>query len=213
MVYVELRFPVIGTALPSDHGYAMFGAISKVIPEIHSSDWLAVETVQGAANGNGITQLNDRAKLRMRAPQDRIPLILKLAGKRLTVGDKTIRLGIPQIILLKPSTSLYARCVTIKNHTEPESFLTAVAVKLDELGIAGEPELGNRRAFKVGNHTIVGYTLSIHDLTEESSIVLQERGLGGRRHMGCGFFVAIPSIHSPRQKSFNAAQTDEVNNE
>jgi CRISPR-associated protein Cas6 len=213
MIYVELRFPVLGSALPSDHGYAMFGAISKVIPEIHNSDWLAVETVQGTANGNGATQLNDRAKLRMRAPQDRIPLILKLAGKRLTVGDKTIRLGIPQIILLKPSTSLYARCVTIKNHTEPESFLTAVATKLDELGITGEPELGNRRAFKVGNHTIVGYTLSIHDLTEEGSIVLQERGLGGRRHMGCGFFIVIPSVHPSMQNRFSASQINEVSNE
>lgn len=191
MVYVELKFPVIGTALPSDHGYALFSALSKVIPEVHNSDWLAVETVQGAALGNGATQINSRAKLRIRAPQERVPLILKLAGKRLVVGGDTIRLGVPQILLLKPSASLYARCVTIKHHTEPESFLNAVAAKLDELGVTGEPEIGNRRAFKVGNHTIVGYTLSIHDLSEEGSIVLQERGLGGRKHMGCGFFIPI----------------------
>jgi CRISPR-associated protein Cas6 len=59
------------------------------------------------------------------------------------------------------------------------------------MGIRGEPEIGLRRAFRVGNHTIVGFGLSIHDLSDEGSIVLQERGLGGRRHHGCGFFNPI----------------------
>lgn len=191
MVYVELRFPVIGSSVPSDHGYAIFSAISRVIPELHHANWFALETVPGAARGDGATQLNPRARLRMRAPQDRVPLVLKLAGKRLDVSGYQVRLGVPQIFLLKPSSSLYARCVTIKNHTEPESFLDAVARKLDELGVKGEPELGPRRVLKVGNHTIVGFSLNIHELSEEGSIVLQERGLGGRRHMGCGFFVPI----------------------
>jgi CRISPR-associated endonuclease/helicase Cas3 len=195
MMHVELRFPVIGTALPSDHGYSIFGAISKAIPELHAADWLAVETVAGAARGDGATQINSRARLRMRAPQDRVPLILKLAGKRLDVSGYQVRLGVPQIFLLRPSASVYARCVTIKNHTEPESFLDAVARKLDELGVKGEPELGPRRAFRVGNHTIVGYTLSVHELSDEGSIVLQERGLGGRHHFGCGFFHPIRSVH------------------
>lgn len=191
MVYVELKYPVMGNMLPADHGYAMFSAISKLLPEVHGSDWFALETVQGTALGNGATRLNNRAKLRVRAPQDRVPLLLKLAGKRLLVAGDAIRLGVPQIALLKPSSSLYARCVTIKNHPEAESFLTAVAVKLDELGVTGEPEIGNRRAFKVASHTIVGYSLSLHDLTDAGSILLQERGIGGRRHQGCGFFLPI----------------------
>jgi CRISPR-associated protein Cas6 len=193
MVQVELRFPVIGTALPSDHGYSIFAAISRLLPELHTADWLAVETVAGAARGDGATAINSRARLRMRAPQDRVPLILKLAGKRLDVGGYQVRLGVPQIFLLKPSPSVYARCVTIKNHTEPESFLNAVARKLDELGVRGEPELGPRRAFRVGNHTIVGFALAVHELSDEASLVLQEKGMGGRRHMGCGFFNPINS--------------------
>ena len=68
---IELRFPVIGTALPSDHGYAVYAAISKLIPEAHQADWLAVETVPGAARGDGAIQLNERARLRMRLPQER----------------------------------------------------------------------------------------------------------------------------------------------
>lgn len=191
MIYVELRFPVIGTALPSDHGYALFSAISRMIPEAHGADWLAVETIPGTARGDGAIQLNPRARLAMRLPQDRLATMMKVAGRRLELDGSAIRLGVPQIFLLKPSPDLYARRVTIKKFTEPEPFLDAVARKLDELGVKGEPELGNRRAFRVGNHTIVGFGLSLHDLSDEGSIVLQEQGLGGRRHFGCGFFHPI----------------------
>jgi CRISPR-associated endonuclease/helicase Cas3 len=181
MIYVELRYPVIGATVPSDHGYAIFSAISRVIPEAHNADWLSLET--------GL--VNSRARLRIRVPQDRVPLILKLAGRRLGLGGHRVRLGAPRIFLLKPSSSVYARCVTIKNHTEPNRFLDAVAHKLDEMGIRGEPEIGLRRAFRVGNHTIVGFGLSIHDLSDEGSIVLQERGMGKHRNIGCGFFVPV----------------------
>ncbi len=191
MVYVELKFPVLGNSLPSDHGYALFACISRAIPEIHSADWFSVETVQGTKRGDGSIQLNPRAKLRVRCPQNHVPTLLKLAGKRLDVQGSAIRLSVPEISLLKPAASLYARCVTIKNHPEAESFLTAVAHKLDELGIEGEPELGNRRVFKVGTHHIIGYSVSVHDLSDDDSIVLQEQGIGGRRRMGCGYFVPI----------------------
>src|SRR5262245_10575478 len=191
MVHIELKFPVNGTTLLSDHGYGLYGAISRIIPEAHNADWLAIETIPGVARGDGVTQLDPQAKLKIRIPQDRVPLMLKLAGKRLEVGGHAIRLGAPQIYLLKPATTLYARIVTIKGFTEPEPFRDAVCRKLDELGVKGEPVIGPRRVVRVGNHTVVGFGLTIHELSEEGSVILQERGLGGRRRMGCGFFSPI----------------------
>ena len=188
---IELRFPVIGTALPSDHGYAVYAAISKAVPEAHQADWLAVETVPGAARGDGAIQLNERARLRMRLPQERMGVMLKLAGKRLDVSGYSIRLGAPQTFLLRPSSALYARCVTIKKFMEPESFLEAVRRKLAEMEVKGKPEIGPRRAFRVGGHTIIGFGLTLRELSKAASLLVQERGIGGRRHMGCGFFMPI----------------------
>jgi CRISPR-associated protein Cas6 len=195
MTYVELQFPFTGKTLPSDHGYGLYGAISRVIPEAHSADWLAVETIPGAARGDGVTQLDPQAKLKIRIPQDHVPLILKLAGKRLEVDGHAIRLGAPQIYLLKPATALYARIVTIKGFTEPGPFLDAVCRKLDEHGVKGEPVVGQRRVLKIGQHRVVGFGLTIHELSDESSILLQEQGLGGRRRMGCGIFGPINHPH------------------
>jgi CRISPR-associated protein Cas6 len=191
MTYLELRYPLTGSSLPSDQGYALFSALSRVIPEAHDSDWLAIETLPGVARGDGLTQLDGRARLKVRAPQDRVPLLLKLAGKRLEVDGHAVRLGAPQIYLLKPSPALYARTVTIKGYTEPEPFLEAVCRKLDALGVKGEPVVGPRRVLKVGTHTVVGFALAVHELSDEASILLQEQGLGGRRHMGCGIFNPI----------------------
>lgn len=191
MIYVELKFPMTGTFVPVNHGYALFGALSRLIPELHESDWFAMETLPGIARGDGTTQLDPQAKLKVRVPQDRVPLLLKLAGKRLELDSHSLRLGAPQIFLLQPATSLHARIVTIKNHKEPDSFTRAVCEKLDLLGLRGEPEVGARRIVKVANHTVVGFALTLHELSEEGSILLQERGLGGRRHMGCGWFNPV----------------------
>lgn len=217
MIHVELRFPFQGQTLPTDHGYALFAALSRLLPEAHDSAWLAVSTLPGMARGDGTLQLDPQAALRLRIriedepqppnqlqvdpqavlssclPHERVPLVLKLAGKRLNIGGHDLRLGAPQIFLLQPASALYARCVTIKKFTEPEPFLDAVCRKLDELGVKGEPVLGPRRVVRVGNHTIVGFGLAVHELSDEASLVLQEKGMGGRRHMGCGFFNPIAS--------------------
>ncbi len=191
MPFVELRFPVVGNLVPSDHGYPLFGSISRRIPEAHKADWLAIETIPGTACGDGLTQLEPHATLKIRLPQDRVHLMLKLAGKQLELTGHTIHLGAPQIFLLKPSAQLYARIVTIKGFTEPQPFLESVCRKLNELGVKGELAIGPRRVVRIGNHTIVGFALAIHELSDEGSIILQEQGIGGRRRMGCGIFFPI----------------------
>lgn len=200
MNYLELKFTVTGEILPSNHGYLLFSAMSRLVPDIHQSDWFAMETLPGVARGDGTTQLDPRAKLKVRLPQDRVPLLLKLAGRRLDLDGHVIRLGTPQIFLLQPSSSLHARIVTIKHHQEPETFINAVCQKLEELGVRGEPVIGERRIVRVSGHKVVGFALTLHELSDDGSILLQERGLGGRRHMGCGFFNPVRGIQLPIEK-------------
>lgn len=191
MIHIELKFPFTGKSLPTDQGYALYSAISRVVPEVHSADWFALETLPGVARGDGTTQLDPQGNLRMRLPQEHVSLLLKLAGKQLNLNGQAIRLGAPQINLLQPSSALYARIVTIKGYTEPEPFTDAVCRKLNKVGIRCEVVLGPRRVLQVGNHTIVGFGLALHELSDDASILLQEQGLGGRRRMGCGYFNPI----------------------
>jgi len=196
VVYVELRFPLTGVALPCDHGQAMFRAISRLIPEAASAGWLLVKDVRSARRPGGAPQDVLQARLRMRLPQSRVSLMLKLASRRLQVGSHPVRLGTPEISLLYPCSSLYAKCVAINNCTKPGAFLDALVWKLDGMGIACEIELGRCQRFCAGRRSLTGFALTLHDLSEEGSIALQEQGLGNHRHLGCGFFVpALKNLH------------------
>lgn len=191
MMYVDLHFPVIGTTIPSDHAYSLYGAISRLLPDAHQSDWLAIETIAGISRGDGCIQLDNRAKLKIRILCERIPFMLKLAGKRLDLDGQSIRLGAPQVYSLNPSSTLYSRIVTIKGYTEPGTFNEAIKRKLTGFGVNGEPIVGERRKVKISNHIIIGFALRIQKLEEEESILLQVKGLGGRRVMGCGIFSPV----------------------
>ena len=115
----------------------------------------------------------------------------------MNVGQYQIRLGTPQISLLRPSSSLHARIVTIKNHPEEDTFFEAIRQKLDSLSVTGEIAIGMRRVVKVSNHVVVGFAVTLHGLSNESSILLQEKSVGGRRHFGCGYFNPIGSLLLP----------------
>lgn len=184
MIYVELRFPITGNALPRDCSYQMYEAISRVIPEARGADWLTIEV-----QDDGPACAMPQAKLKMRLPQSRLSLMLKLSGRRMHAGNTLIRLSAPRVHLLKPCRSLYSRCVAMRGCAGQEPFLDRVARRLDEMGIEGEPELGPQRYARIGKRLVAGFALKVHDLSEEGSLLLQEQGLGNWKRAGCGYFV------------------------
>jgi CRISPR-associated protein Cas6 len=162
----------------------MYKAISRLIPEAGGADWLTIAMQVSCPVCAG-----PRAKLKMRLPQSRVSLMLKLSGREIRAGGCLIRLAAPQIDLLKACRSLYSRCVAMRNCVRREPFLDCLARRLDEMGIKGEPELGPRRYARMGRRTVAGFALKIHDLSEEGSMLLQEQGMGNWKQAGCGYFV------------------------
>lgn len=199
--HVAVRFPVEGRRLPADHGYALYSAITRLLPTAHAARWLAVELISGVPWREGIIALPTRgAALYLRVPADRYAAVLPLAGKRLDIDGHPLRLGIPSARPLQPAASLYARAVIIKKFTDAEPFLDAARRQLDALEITAALELPHdeqgrprRRVLRIKDKTIIGFSLAAHDLSDADSIKLQTLGLGGRRAMGCGIFNPIMS--------------------
>jgi CRISPR-associated protein Cas6 len=205
--YVTMRFPVEGKQLPADHGYALYSAIAHLAPALHNSPWLGTELISGVPWGEGIIMLPNRgAFFALRLPADQCAHALPLAGKRLNIDGHNIRLGIPTINLLTPAQALYARIVIIKKFTEAEPFLEAARRQLEALKIKSRLELPldergryRRRILRIHGKTIVGFSLIAHELSDEDSILLQSRGLGGKRNMGCGIFNPISKINPQKE--------------
>jgi CRISPR-associated protein Cas6 len=200
---LDVAFRVRGELLPGEHHYLLLGALSVVVPEFHieGAD-LRFAPINGARDSKGTIRLSERSQLRVRLQADRIAVALPLVGRTMRVGDHSITLGTPTVAPLTPAPTVAARTVTFKNSIEPEQFLAVARRKLDDLGIAGEPGIPliregvrtgepRRKILRIKGHRIVGFALQVEALSAEESLLLQEKGLGGRCRMGCGFFVPV----------------------
>ena len=189
MPYVDLAFRLNGSTVPVDHGYALYAALSRIIPEIHQAKEIGVQPIRGIYTGNGRLHLSDSSRLVLRMPDEVIRIYLKLAGKRIEVEKHLVSVGVPEVRALLPVARLRSRLVTIKGFLVEKDFLEAIHRQLQDLEIACEAMLGQRRTFRVKEKQVVGFEVVVMGLTPENSIKLQERGLGGRRKLGCGVFV------------------------
>jgi CRISPR-associated protein Cas6 len=200
---LDAAFRVRGELLAAEHHHLLLGALSDLVPEFHvDGAELRFAPITGERGGKGTIHLSERSRLRVRLPVDRVVLILPLAGQAIRIGAHRVTLGTPTVMPLTPAPTLAARMVTFKNSTEPEKFLAVARRKLEELGIAGEPGIPliregertgepRRKVLRIKGRRIVGYALQVEALTAEESLLLQEKGLGGRCRMGCGFFLPV----------------------
>jgi CRISPR-associated protein Cas6 len=69
-----------------------------------------------------------------------------------------------------------------------ERYAAEIRRQLDAIGIGQSFELRGRRSVTVAGRRVVGYSVRIIGLGADESITLQEKGIGGKRRMGCGVF-------------------------
>ena len=201
---IDLAFKTKGSSIPIDYGYALFGAISRIIPAVHGDRRIGVHPIRGMHLEPRRLTLVDESRLRLRLPSEEVATYLALAGATLDLDGARVTVGIPAVEPLRPAPALQARLVTIGHLKDPEPFLATAHRQLADLGVTAVPEfladphpdrLGQpvRRVIRIKGKRIIGFPLVIPNLTAEESLAVQESGLGSRRRMGCGLFVPLPS--------------------
>lgn len=185
---IDLQFHLSGQTIPVDHGYTLFSAVSRCLPEFHQAQNVRLALIRGRYIGDGLLQLLPGSRVIFRLSSDKAALYINLAGKNFDLDGHKIRVGVPSSQGLVPATALYAHLVTTKNGLDQERFEAEIRRQLDAQGCQGRMTIGKRRTFSIHAKKVVGYSLLVSELTAEESFILQEQGLGGRRKMGCGFF-------------------------
>jgi CRISPR-associated protein Cas6 len=206
MTMVDLSFLLKGAAVARNHGYALYGALSRAVPALHGADWLGVHPLTGTLSDESTLALRENARLFLRLPAERIPDALPLAGQTLEVAGSRLVLGPPTVSALIPAASLDARLVVLKLTGAPyrvnqslgrktldvdafaERYAAELKRQLVALEITTTPQLRGRRSITVGGKRIVGYSVRVSGLNADQSLALQAHGLGGKRRMGCGIF-------------------------
>ncbi len=186
---IEISFGLNAEAIPVDHGYHLYSALSHFCPFLHETNNLAITLIRGQFIGQGLLKLLPSSRLTLRITLADLSQILILAGKKIYIAEYPLRLGVPNTTALIPASALYSHLVTTKHGEDETRFDEEMQHQLHVLGIKGQYQRGSRRTFKVKNKQVVAHSVMINELTAEESLRLQEYGLGGRRKMGCGFFV------------------------
>lgn len=191
-MYLDLHFNLTTTsAIPADHGYLLYSALSRILPAIHSENGVGVLPITGRQIGDRLLMLMPWSDLGLRTRENHISQVIPLAGKRINLAGRTLGIGVPTVHALEPRTALRSRLVTIKGFMDPEEFKAATRRQLDALEVSPEVTLtlGKRRTLRIKDKEVVGHEVLLEGLSAQESIAVQESGLGGRRHMGCGVFV------------------------
>lgn len=206
---VDLSFPIRGGTIPADHGYPLYAAISRVLPEVHGDEAVGIHPVHGQLIGGRQLALTDDSRLVIRAPASRIAGLIRCSGQRLSIGGALIAVGVPTVRPLQAAPIMLSRLVVIRGFMDADAFLDAVRrqmVKLEVGGTAGlvphrvdgalENKRGSRaavvrRTLRIQDKEVVGFAVRVDELSPADSLRLQVVGLGGRRRFGCGVFVPI----------------------
>ena len=77
---------------------------------------------------------------------------------------------------------------------DEEGFASDIIRILDELKITCRFICGRQQTITTREGIVYGYSLMLHELPVDQSILVQQHGMGNNRKIGCGIFIPHKSI-------------------
>jgi CRISPR-associated protein Cas6 len=182
-----------GVQIPEDHGYALYAAISGILPWVHSQNSIGLHTIEGRFTASRSLLTNERSALIIRTSFDSISDIIGLSGMRIKLHGSQLRIGDWWNRPLRLSECLHSRLVTTKNGLDTFRFERELRRQLDALEVSSNVlmKIGKRRTVRIKGRLVVGYAITLSNLSKDESLSVQRSGIGGRRKMGCGVFSEL----------------------
>ncbi|MBC8494030.1 MAG: type I-MYXAN CRISPR-associated protein Cas6/Cmx6 [Candidatus Thioglobus sp.] len=200
----EVSFKIQSKILPMDHHFLLAEALLKHLPWLRDAN-AGIHDIS-VADGNGWEQNKEggfyypskRSKLTLRLPTEHIEAAKELSGKTLNLGDYQIK--VVKYIgtkLLSDMPVLFAKQVACESNLSEDDFLKLCFEQLSKLGIQVKKMMaGLESNIQTDIGKIHTRSLMLADLKKDESVLLQEKGLGDYRLLGCGLFVPQKNIET-----------------
>lgn len=208
---VDVAFNISCRTLPVDHAYALSQSIQRALPWFANEDGAGLHTIHAADSGNGwmrpedpqaLLYLSQRIKLVLRLPKQRVDAVGALVGQTLDVAGHGLRIDKMTVRPLWRITTLFSRYVAICSDDDETAFLKAAIEQLGALGVRPTKMLcGLMTNIATPEGALKTRGLMLAELTFDESMLLQQRGLGPQRKLGCGLFLPHKDIGEVRRKS------------
>jgi CRISPR-associated protein Cas6 len=203
---VDLSFTIQCKTLKVDHAWALFSALSPLLPWIESDPVAGIHPLHVAESAHGwqrpedpdaLLHLSRRTKLVLRLPSERVEEARQLEGQTLLIDGHAMGIGEAEVIPLSRSTSLFARRVAIHEDETEERFLQRMLDQLAMIDVRPKKLLpGLSHPLRTPEDVICTRLLSIEGMQLDEAFRLQEKGLGEYRHLGCGIFIPHKPLSS-----------------
>lgn len=188
---LDLVFDLAGESLPAGYPFPLWDELARLAPRLAADDRVGVLPMKAAESRDRLL-LTKRAKLVLRLPQELMDAASLLNGARLELEGGELLLGGMKMRELQPYPTLHA---PLAAGAEDETvFMEAVQARFDALGVSANTICGMRRTLSDGRRSISGYSLVVHDLGPEASLLLQGAGMGEGGRYGCGIFMPYKVI-------------------
>jgi len=189
---VDMVFDLEGGTLPAEYRVALWDALLGQVPQLAEENLVGVLPLRSTVSSQGML-LAKRAKLVMRLPTTLAGSAASgLRGQQLDIGGSTMRVGDAKKRPIQPYPTIHAELVT--GSDDEVLFVEDIKKQMEKLGVAGKLICGKRVTVNSGQRSIHGYSLVLHDLKPEASLLLQYSGLGVDRQFGCGIFIPYKVI-------------------
>lgn len=202
---LDLSFGMRCKQLPLDHAWDLSVAIRTVLPWLDEEPLAGVHSIHVAESGNGWLRPEDntgllmpsrRTRLELRLPKQRLQQAHALSGQTLSWADYVITVGEAKEKPFSNAAVLFARYVISADAESEAQFLQRMATEVRELTHFSIKKMLCGRSYRL--QTPQGPLLTRHlmlaDLDNETSIRLQQVGLGEGRQYGCGLLLPHKSI-------------------
>jgi CRISPR-associated protein Cas6 len=184
---LDLAFDLVGVRLPRDDHAALWAALLDRLPWLAGEPAAGVHAIRGPVTDAGLL-LSRRARLTLRLPAARRGDAARLSGQSLLVEGERVELGAVRERPLEPYPTLSAQFVATGAPDEL-GHQEAVQAMLEALGLPLRFICGRMRAVRAGESAVSGGGVVLHQLRPEQSLMVQQRGLGELRGLGCGLFL------------------------
>lgn len=192
--FKDVQFDLEGIELPADHGHSLYAAVKGLLPWLGDTAGEGIHPVHGAPTGrNDNLIINRRVKLVLRVAIEHLDDVRALVGKRIDTGAGDLLIGAAKEKQLMPFAYLYAPLVDLGTDDEI-AFLEAARAELEKMAVQCGLIPGKKRKMHTPEGEVWGYSLMLHDVSPQHSLLVQEQGLGRHRAQGCGLFVPHKSI-------------------
>ena len=200
---VDLFFKISCKQIPTMHAWELSQALYQLLPWLKDELEVAVHQIHGATSGNGwerpadgeLIHLSKRTRMNLRVPRTRLEDTKVLVGKKMDIAGYELEVGTVIEKQLNPLGTLFSRYVVVPEGLDEDGFMQWVVDELAKRDIKLRKMLcGIGHNIQIPGKNIETRSLMVADLDKETSISLQEQGIGTDRHLGCGIFMPHKGI-------------------